>query len=698
LGVFGAQGGSASAYFGANGGLGGEADATIAVTPGETIEITVGATGGALFYGGAAGGGASDIRTGSCAATLSCGLDDRIVVAGGGGGSGGFGTNWSEIDPGYWNPGDGGAGSGAMGLSGTNSYDCWSPGNGGTSTAGGAGGAGESAVPALSIPAGDGAAGTLGYGGAGGAYGSAAEGFGGAGGDGYYGGGGGGGNNNFYGGPGMNGLGCAGAGGGGGSGYITPDAITSSAGSGVESGDGQVVIELVQATPSSFTTTLTSPASNLVGNSWNDAATVTGNPYAGPPTGSVTFTLCQEVVQPTPCTGGTAVGTVSTSTASGGDASDFALLASDAQAPTVAGTYCYSASYEATPGGLYTSLPSAAAPECFTVQARPTLSARPRASSVTLGAAPVTLRDTAELSGGYNPTGTLTFTLYYGSVLVNTETVTVNGDGTYTTPTGYSLPAAGTVTGTWQWDVNYSGDTDNVAVPETNAKAERVTVSPAKPAIVATPGPRSVTLGTARVTLMDKAVLSGAYNPTGTITFTLHHESTLVDTETVTVSHNGTYTTPSGYSLPAMGTVAGAYQWDVSYSGDTDNAAVLSTNAVRELVTVEPGRPTLVATPSPRRVTLGTARVTLMDKAVLSGGYNPTGTITFTLYYGSTLVDTETVSVNGTGRYTTPTGYSLPTTGTVIGIYQWDVNYSGDPNNETASKTNTRGELVTVNA
>ena len=56
-----------------------------------------------------------------------------------------------------------------------------------------------------------------------------------------------------------------------------------------------------------------------------------------------------------------------------------------------------------------------------------------------------------------------------------------------------------------------------------------------------------------------------------------------------------------------------------------------------------------------------------MTRRVLSGGYYETGSITFTLYLGSTLVDTETVPVSGNGTYTTPTGYTLPTTGTVTG-------------------------------
>ena len=50
-------------------------------------------------------------------------------------------------------------------------------------------------------------------------------------------------------------------------------------------------------------------------------------------------------------------------------------------------------------------------------------------------------------------------------------------------------------------------------------------------------------------------------------------------------------------------------------------------------------------------------------------------------------MDTETVAVSGNGTYTTPTGFTLPTTGTVTGTYQWDATYSGDGNNNTASDT-----------
>ena len=71
-------------------GLGGRATATIAVTPGDSIQVYVGGAGGEFtggFNGGGdsrfGGGGASDIRIGGND------RDDRELVAGGGGGAGG---------------------------------------------------------------------------------------------------------------------------------------------------------------------------------------------------------------------------------------------------------------------------------------------------------------------------------------------------------------------------------------------------------------------------------------------------------------------------------------------------------------------------------------------------------------------------------------------------------------------------------
>ncbi|WP_030690417.1 Ig-like domain-containing protein [Streptomyces globisporus] len=109
--LYGAEGGSAAGYVspdpprpGAPGGLGGHTRATLAVTPGQTLQLTVGAAGipgssrhgeyarpggyghgaggGGAHGGGGSGGGASDLRVGAF------GPADRVLVAGGGGGAG----------------------------------------------------------------------------------------------------------------------------------------------------------------------------------------------------------------------------------------------------------------------------------------------------------------------------------------------------------------------------------------------------------------------------------------------------------------------------------------------------------------------------------------------------------------------------------------------------------------------------------
>jgi hypothetical protein len=98
-----------------------------------------------------------------------------------------------------------------------------------------------------------------------------------------------------------------------------------------------------------------------------------------------------------------------------------------------------------------------------------------------------------------------------------------------------------------------------------------VTVSPASPAVVTTPKPTMATTGGI---LNDTATLSAGYFPTGTLTFTLTSPTNaVVDTETVTVNGNGTYSTPIGYVPTAPGT----FQWVATYSGDANNTGFAST-------------------------------------------------------------------------------------------------------------------------
>ncbi len=412
------------------------------------------------------------------------------------------------------------------------------------------------------------------------------------------------------------------------------------------------------------------------------------------PTGTIKFTL----VGP----GGTTVDTETVAVNGNGfyrTPAGFTLPSSG----TAAGTYQWHATYSGDPNNHTTSEASSSTERVIVNAASPKLTTSPSPSTVTLGTTPVTLTDSATLANGFGPTGTITFTLVApdGST-ADTEKVTVSGNGNYTTPTGFTLPTTGTVTGTYQWNASYSGDTNNDAASDVGATNEQVTVSAASPAITTTPSPTTVALTTATPpTLTDSAFLSGGYHPTGVIIFRLFFDggTTPLDTEIASVNGDGTYSTPTGFTLPTAGVVVGTYQWDATYSGDGNNISVSDNNAANEQVTVTADTPTFSTTPNPTTVTLGAATPTaLTDSATLSGGFNPTGRIFFVLFKvgSSTPLDIEAVSINGNGTYTTRTGFTLPTTGTVTGTYQWDASYSGDFNNFPVVDNDATNEQVTV--
>ncbi len=233
-------GGGANFETGEAGGQGGNAVATIPVTPGDVLRIYPGGRGGdgtaqkggggggangggagagaaRSGVGGGGGGGASDIRQ------APYGLDDRLVVGGGGGGAGPDFSDDGGLD------GAGGVGGGASGAAG----DGQNPGDGGSQTAGGSAGASASGCDSF-VGGVTATAGAFGVGGRAATCNAALQGYfaSGGGGGGYYGGGGGGDDDNLDAG-----------GGGGGSSFAVPAAtdVTLIAGDG-QTGDGQVQI------------------------------------------------------------------------------------------------------------------------------------------------------------------------------------------------------------------------------------------------------------------------------------------------------------------------------------------------------------------------------------------------------------------------------------------------------------------------
>ena len=188
--------------------------------------------------------------------------------------------------------------------------------------------------------------------------------------------------------------------------------------------------------------------------------------------------------------------------------------------------------------------------------------------------------------------------------------------------------------------------------------------------------------------IQDAATLAGAsVTPTagGTITFALFGPSDPTCSGTATAAGSATVIGNGVYFSSVMTVGAGTWRWIASYSGDGANNAVVSAcNDLGETSTVNQATPTIVTAPNPPAGTVG---ATLNDNALLAGGANPTGTITFQLFppadptCAGSPVFAEAVGVSGNGLYATSTGYVSTTAGT----YHWTATYSGDLNNATAS-------------
>jgi hypothetical protein len=327
-------------------------------------------------------------------------------------------------------------------------------------------------------------------------------------------------------------------------------------------------VTITEVTPTLATSA--SPTSGTVGTAvtLSDTATLTGQLSSD--AGTVTFTLTAPDAS-----------TVYTSSAFS-ETGNFTQSVSTTLTPTQVGTYTWHASYSddgniTNDTGFNESVTVGKASPSIVTTASP---------AITLDASGApTLSEKATLSGGYLPDGlasSITFTLTGPGGFSYTQTDTVTGNGPYSATK--TLPTTGAVTGTYTWTAYYSGDADNNAANDQGGTAEQTVVSPAKPTITSTPG-GTIVLGSG-TKLTDSADLEGAYNPTGTITFNLYAPSDTtysspVDTETVMVTKNGTYSTPNGY-LP---TVLGTYEWIASYSGNPNNTSV-STNKGDEPETV----------------------------------------------------------------------------------------------------------------
>src|SRR5262249_15618867 len=128
------------------------------------------------------------------------------------------------------------------------------------------------------------------------------------------------------------------------------------------------------------------------------------------------------------------------------------------------------------------------------------------------------LSDTATLTGGFDPTGSIDFTVTdpNGNV-TDLGTVAVNGDGTYTAP-NHVHPA--TLFGVFTFSATSPSDTILILNDTATAENDAVTLHDAIP-ILSTQASRTGN-GTVGITVLsDTATLTGGFDPTGSIDFTV---------------------------------------------------------------------------------------------------------------------------------------------------------------------------------
>jgi hypothetical protein len=298
--------------------------------------------------------------------------------------------------------------------------------------------------------------------------------------------------------------------------------------------------------------------------------------------------------------------------------------------------------------------------------------ASPAISTTPSGSVPAggNISDSATLSGGFSPTGTVTFQLF-GPGDTTCATPIATRTGTVAGGSAVSGNVAAGGVGTYRWVATYSGDSHNNAATSP-CGSEQVVVVKATPAITTTPSGTVPAGGN----VSDSASVSGGFGPTGSVTFQLFAPgdttcSTPIATRTGALS-GGT----AGSGNVAAGGV-GTYNWVATYTGDANNNAVVSPCGSEQVVVIK-ATPTIATTPS------GTvpAGGNVSDTATISGGYLPTGTVTFQLFApGDTTCSLPIATRTGT------LAGGTATSGTVqagaAGTYNWVATYSGDANNNS---------------
>jgi uncharacterized repeat protein (TIGR01451 family) len=369
--------------------------------------------------------------------------------------------------------------------------------------------------------------------------------------------------------------------------------------------------------------------------------------------------------------------------------------------PTTAGVYHWIATYSGDAKNVGSAGACLDDGENDTVnKVTPTITTQASAA-VTIGG---TITDTATVSGGNSPTGTVSFALYGpADATCLAAPIFTSVDRPLSGGTATSAAYTTDAVGTYHWIATYNGDANNNTVSGACGDAnESVVVSKTTPSIVTslvsgdkTGASIGVTIGS---TVHDTSTLSGATaDAGGTVHYQVFSNSTCATLE----ADAGTIAVVNGVPGDSNSLVfnhAGTFYWQADYSGDAKNGSASSACNL-ETVTVAANAPSISTTLSSGDQS--GAKITVLfgssvtDQATLTGASATAGgTVTYTVY-----TDATCDSIGADAGTKTVTNGIVPASDAVTfpnaGTYYWQAVYSGDADNAPATSACT-DEVLTV--
>ena len=377
-----------------------------------------------------------------------------------------------------------------------------------------------------------------------------------------------------------------------------------------------------------------------------------------------------------------------------------------------------------------TALPGAAVADPVT----PTITSAGASFGLQLGGS---IYGRVQLTSSVPPTGTLTFALHGPDDPTcalppeRTETVEVAGDGFY------RVDATPLHAGSYVWRVAYGGDGGNLPVTAACGVGGTATVLRApwwmtlaapSTGVVGAPLEATATLGAGECPPLARARVIGrgwgcfagprangtalAAAAPGAIGFAVYGPDDASCAREPVFEAGVPVTGAVGgvrRSAPFVPAEPGAYRWTAAYGGDADNATASVDCPDAALTTVARATPTVTVTATAGGAVVGDATAgatsggavvgdALGATAVVSGGFEPSGELSFALHgpgderCTEAPVHTAVVAVAGDGSYAAP-----PFVATALGGYRWTVAYAGDRRNApAASGCDAAGAAITL--